>query len=97
MTLSVQIHQLDSIIEYGKQMVLNNMDRNCQHLLGYDILVDKHGNAHCLEVNAQPSLNLSHTFKLDKEQTKMVEDMDLPDKTFNLKREELSIPSAIDY
>lgn len=77
-------------------MILKNQDINCFQLLGFDILIDKNGNAHCLEVNGSPSLNLNHSFKLDKEQVTIVEQIELPENTFNSKKDELTIPSSID-
>lgn len=77
-------------------MILKNNETNCFQLLGYDILIDKNGNAHCLEVNASPSLNLNHTFKLENDQIEMIEKMELPENTYNPKKEELTVPSSID-
>jgi len=77
-------------------MHLNNENENCFQILGYDVLIDKKGNAYVLEVNAHPSMNLNHTFKLDKEQAKLVDNMQLPEEVWDPKRQDLTVPSAID-
>eukprot|EP00341_Mesodinium_pulex_P010722 CAMPEP_0116895752 /NCGR_PEP_ID=MMETSP0467-20121206/5187_1 /TAXON_ID=283647 /ORGANISM="Mesodinium pulex, Strain SPMC105" /LENGTH=51 /DNA_ID=CAMNT_0004566619 /DNA_START=866 /DNA_END=1021 /DNA_ORIENTATION=- len=37
------------------------------HVLGFDILLDTDGQAHCLEVNGAPSVNIEHEVEIPNE------------------------------
>jgi len=41
-------------------------------------------------------MNLNHTFTLDKDQTNIVNNMQLPEENWDPKRQDLTVPSAID-
>lgn len=66
--ISVHCVLFDNIIQFSKnRRYSNKKGPKSFQILGFDVLIDKKGKAHCLEVNGAPSMSIDHDLPVSKQ------------------------------